>query len=142
MTKEWLAYLKQLLSEIDLPRLLNSLLERSQELPPQIASDLKQLAKKLYRGEPLSNLPPKTAEFVMMLSVTLLMANLVMPDAVFGKGGCSSESSEYSSGNSNCSSGESIYASDVNWLSKLWGLGFTTAGVMWLINIFTRSRDE
>lgn len=142
MTREWLAYLKQLLSEIDLSQLLNSLLERSQELPPQIASDLKQLTKKLYKGKPLSNLPPKTAEFVMMLSVTLLMANLVMPDAVFGKGGCSSESREYSSGNSNCSSGESIYTSNINWLAKLWGVGFATAGVIWLINIFVRSRDE
>jgi spermidine synthase len=142
MTREWLAYLKQLLEEIDLSRLLNSLLERAQELPPQIASDLKQLAEKFRNGKPLPNLPPKTAEFVMMLSVTLLMANLVMPDAMFGKGNCSSESSGYSSENSNCTNGDSTYLGDFNWVGKLWGFGFATTGIIWLINIFTRSMDE
>lgn len=135
MTKEWLAYLKQLLSEIDLPRLLNSLLERSQELPPQIARDLKQLTENLRTGKPLPNLPPKTAEFVMMLSVTLLMANLVTPDAIFAKG-------SYSSGSSGYSSGESIYVGDVNWQAKFWGLVFTVGGIAWLVNIFNRSRQE
>ncbi len=142
MTKEWLAYLKQLLSEIDLPRLLNSLLERSQELPPQIARDLKQLAENLRTGNPLPNLPPKTAEFVMMLSVTLLMANLVTPDAIFAKGSYSSGSSGYSSGSGGYSSGESIYVSDVNWQGKFWGLVFTVGGIAWLVNIFNRSRQE
>ncbi len=142
MTKEWLAYLKQLLSEIDLPRLLNSLLERSQELPPQIARDLKQLAENIRTGKPLPNLPPKTAEFVMMLSVTLLMANLVTPDAIFAKGSYSSGSSGYSSGSGGYSSGESIYVSDVNWQGKFWGLVFTVGGIAWLVNIFNRSRQE
>jgi spermidine synthase len=142
MTKEWLAYLKQLLSEIDLSRLLNSLLERSQELPPQIARDLKQLAENLRTGKPLPNLPPKTAEFVMMLSVTLLMANLVTPDAIFAKGSYSSGSSGYSSGSGGYSSGESIYVGDVNWQAKFWGLVFTVGGIAWLVNIFTRSRQE
>jgi spermidine synthase len=54
MTREWLAYLKQLLAEIDLPRLLNSLLARSQELPPQIASELKQLAEKARQWQTIT----------------------------------------------------------------------------------------
>jgi len=135
MTQEWLAYLKHLLSEIDLSRLLNSLLERGQELPPQIASELKQLADNLQNGKSLPNLPPKTAEFVMMLSVTLLMANLVMPDAVFGKGSYSSGSTTSSS----VDSGSSVY---FNWQTKFWGLIVTSIGSMWLYNIFTRSNDE
>jgi len=135
MTKEWLAYLQQLLAEIDLSRLLNSLLERSQELPPQIASDLKELAERIRTGKLLPNLPPKTAEFVMMLSVTLLMANLVMPDAVFGKGDCSS-------GTGSCSDGGNTYIDDFGWGAKLWGVGFASVGIVWLFNIFNRSRDE
>ncbi len=135
MTREWIGYLRHLLSEIDLSRLLNSLLERGQELPPQIASELKQLAENLRSGKSLQNLPPKTAEFVMMLSVTLLMANLVMPDAVFSKGSYSSGSTSYS----NVDSGSSIY---FNWETKFWGLIVTSIGAMWLYNIFTRSNDE
>jgi spermidine synthase len=135
MTREWIGYLRHLLSEIDLSRLLNSLLERGQELPPQIASELKQLADNLQNGKSLPNLPPKTAEFVMMLSVTLLMANLVMPDAVFGKGSYSSGSTTYSS----VDSGSSVY---FNWQTKLWGLIFTSIGSIWLYNIFTRTNDE
>lgn len=70
MTAEWLGYLKQLLAEIDIARLLNSLLERAQELPPQMARDLKQLSDKIRSREPLSNLSPKTSEFLMILSVS------------------------------------------------------------------------
>src|SRR4028118_1874322 len=105
MTREWIGYLRHLLSEIDLSRLLNSLLERGQELPPQMASELKQLADNLRTGKSMPNLPPKTAEFVMMLSVTLLMANLVVPDAVLGKGSYSSGSTTSSS----VDSGSSVY---------------------------------
>jgi len=135
MTREWIGYLRHLLSEIDLSRLLNSLLERGQELPPQMASELKQLAENLRTGKSMPNLPPKTAEFVMMLSVTLLMANLVMPDAVFGKGSYSSGSTTSSS----VDSGSSVY---FNWQTKFWGLIVTSIGSMWLYNIFTRSNDE
>ena len=140
MTGEWLAHLKQLLTEIDLSRLLNSLLERTQELPPQIAKDLKQLAENLRTGKPLPNLPPKTAEFVMMLSVTLLMANLVTPDSVFAKGSSFSGSSGYSSQGTTSTS--SNYVGDSSWFTKFWGLVFTAIGVVWIINIFNRSRDE
>ena len=95
MRAEWLAYIKRLLGEIDLPRLLNSLLSRAQELPPHIAAELKQLAHKIRSGEPISNLSNSTSQFLLMLSATLLMANLITPDAVFGKGyyGSSSGSS-------------------------------------------------
>ncbi len=141
MTREWLAYLKQLLTEIDLPRLLNSLLERTQELPPQIARDLKQLAENLRTGKPLPNLPPKTAEFVMMLSVTLLMANLVTPDSVFAKGSNWGGSRSYSSQGTTSTSSNYV-AVDNSWFTKFWGLAFTTIGVVWIINIFNRSRDD
>ncbi|HEY9707022.1 MAG TPA: hypothetical protein V6D48_02330, partial [Oculatellaceae cyanobacterium] len=141
MTREWLAYLKQLLTEIDLPRLLNSLLERTQELPPQIARDLKQLAENLRTGKPLPNLPPKTAEFVMMLSVTLLMANLVTPDSVFAKGSNWGGSRSYSSQGTTSTSSNYV-AADNSWFTKFWGLVFTTIGVVWIFNIFNRSRDE
>lgn len=141
MTREWLAYLKQLLTEIDLPRLLNSLLERTQELPPQIARDLKQLAENLRTGKPLPNLPPKTAEFVMMLSVTLLMANLVTPDSVFAKGSNWGGSRSYSSQGTTSTSSNYV-AADNSWFTKFWGLVFTTIGVVWIFNIFNRPRDE
>jgi spermidine synthase len=142
MTREWLAYLKQLLAEIDLSRLVNSLLERAQELPPQIASDLKQLAENLKTGKPLPNLPPRVSEFVMMLSVTLLMANLVTPDTVFAKGSYSSGSSDYSSDSTTYSTLDSDYVGDDSGLTKFWGFVFATIGVFWLIKIFNRPRDE
>jgi spermidine synthase len=142
MTREWLVYLKQLLAEIDLTRLLNSLLERSQELPPKVARELQQLAENLRTGKPLANLPPKTAEFVMMLSVTLLMANLVAPDTVFAKGSYSRGGTSSSSGGSTYVDVDSDYVTDDTWLTPFWGLIFTGIGVTWLINIFKRSMDE
>lgn len=134
MTREGLAYLRHLLGEIDLSRLLNTLLERSQELPPKIAGELKQLAEKIRAGQPIVNLPPKTAEFLMMLSVTLLMANLLTPDAVFAKGYSSGTSSGYSSGTS-------VYYTDgyINWELKILGLVMIGIGGGWLYNIFNPS---
>lgn len=133
MTAQWLAHLKQLLIEIDPAQLLNSLLERAQDLPPQIARDLKELAEKIRSGQPLSKLPPNAAEFIMMLSVTLLMANLVTPDAVFAKG-------SYHGGSSGCSSDGSNYDCYVDWK----GLGFllTAGGGIWLFNLLFGSNDE
>lgn len=122
MTQEWLAYVQHLLSEIDLSQLLNRLLERSQELPPRIAHDLKQLQS----GKTLQNLPPKATEFVMLLSITLLMANLVTPDAVFAKG--SGSSSSY---NANTSGG-----------NRFLGLILFLSGGFWLVNIYNRSKDQ
>lgn len=127
MTAQWLAYLKQLLREIDLAQLLNSLLERAQEMPPQIARDLKELSEKIRSGQPLSKLPPNAAEFLMILSVTLLMANLVTPDAVFAKG-------FYSGGDSSYDGGE------LDW--KVLGLLLTTGGGIWLLNLLFGANDE
>lgn len=99
MAKAWLSYIKPLLAEIDLPRLLNNLLERSQELPPKVARELKQLANQVRSGEILSNLPTSTSDLVILVSVILLLANLTNPDSVFAKGyyGSSSSSSSSSS---------------------------------------------
>ncbi len=135
MTAEWLAYVKELLAEVDVSRLLTSLLERAQELPPQIALDLKQLAEKIHCGQPLSKLPPNAAEFLMVLSVTLLAANLVTPDAVFAKG-------SYSSGSSSCSSDDrSSYDCGMSgW--KVLGFLLTAGGAIWLFNLLFGSNDE
>lgn len=125
MTKEWLTYLKQLLGEIDLSRLLNSLLERSQELPPKLASELRQLGDRIRSGELLSNIPPKTAEFVMMLSVTLLVANLLTPDAVFAKG-------YYSRGSSGSSSSTNYYYGELP-ISQIIGFMMILFGSGWIL---------
>lgn len=133
MTTTWLEYLNQLLAEVDLSRLLNSLLARVQELPPQIASELKQLAEKIRSGQPLSNLPPKTSEFIMMLSFTLLMANLVTPDAVFAKG--------YYGGRSGYASNDSSYdGGEFNW--KTLGFLLASGGGIWLFDLLDNSNDE
>ncbi|MBW4562785.1 MAG: methyltransferase domain-containing protein [Mojavia pulchra JT2-VF2] len=134
MTSSWLAHLKELLAEIDAKHLLNSLLTRAQELPPQIASDLKILADKINSNQALTNLPPQTAELIAMLSVTLLMANLVAPDAVFAKG-------YYSSGSSSSSSGSYIDDGG-SFGTKMTGFVLTVIGGIWLSNIFTPSKDE
>lgn len=128
MTSAWLAYIKEILAEIDIKSLLNSLLSRAQELPPQIAHELQQLAKKINSNQPLNQISPKTAEFIMLLSLTLLMANLVAPDSVFAKGSYYSNS-DYSGGDSGID-------------GKIFGLTLIGVGGFWLFNIFTRSSDE
>lgn len=101
MTGEWLSYLQQLLGEIDAAQLLNKMLERAQEITPKLTVELKELAAKIRAGENLPKLPPKTAEFITILSVTLLISNVLTPDAVFAKGFYSgSSSSSYSNANS------------------------------------------
>ncbi|WP_413175300.1 spermine synthase [Anabaena azotica] len=126
MTTAWLSHLQELLSEIDVKQLLNSLLSRAQELPPHIANELKNLADKISSNQPLGKLNPKMAEFIALLSVTLLMANLVAPDSVFAKGSYS--------GSSN-SSGDST--------DDLKGFGFvlTYLGGYWLYSIIKRLRN-
>jgi spermidine synthase len=125
MTREWLTYLNQFLGEINLSQLLNNLLERSQELPPRIASELKELAKKVRSGKLLPDLPPKATEFVMLLSLTLLMANLVTPDAVFAKGSSSSS-----------------YDGDDSSDNRFFGLILMIIGGYWLASIYKRSKEE
>jgi spermidine synthase len=86
MTEEWASYLKQLLAEIDLSRLLSSLLKRSQQLPEKVVKDLQDTLEKLRSDSPLDRISPQMAELILLLSTTLLMANLVVPDVAFAKG--------------------------------------------------------
>jgi spermidine synthase len=131
MTGESLNYIQQMLAEVDLSRLLASLLRRAQDLPPKVAQDLKELAEKIRTGQPLVQVSPKTAEFVTILSVTLLMANLATPDAVFAKG-------FYSGGGY----GDDDYdgGSFFN-PCKITGFMLSAAGGFWLYNLLI-NRDE
>jgi spermidine synthase len=129
MTAAWLAHLNQLLVEIDGKRLLTSLLTRVQELPPQIASELQNLADKINIKQPLLKLPPHTTEFIVMLSVTLLMANLVAPDSVFAKGLHPSGGSGYAD-------------NDTSSDAKDFGLFLTVGGGFWLARLLFSLRDE
>ncbi|XGV97475.1 MAG: hypothetical protein ACAF41_32740 [Leptolyngbya sp. BL-A-14] len=130
MTTEWLSYLKALLEEVNINQLLASLLERAQELPPQLVRELKQLVEKIRTGQPLTYVSEHTAELITLLSVTLLMANVTTPDIVFAKG-YSGSSGSYSSYDSD--SGEGNFG----WL------GFWTMiiGGVWLWNLYNRSDD-
>jgi len=138
MVEEWLTYLKQALAEVDISRLLKELLDRSAELPPKFANNCKQLATQIKTGQPLSKLPPQTAQFIITLSVVLLMANLLTPDAVFAKGFYGTRSSS--------SSGISTSDSDINGASifnKTVGLISSIGALYWLWNIlFDNSDDE
>jgi len=109
ISQEWLTRVKQLLNQIDLSRLITKLLERSQELPQEIADDLRELQTKLiafqkqftqkdslqliYKNSANSTIRPtfnlNTAKVIAILSLTLLVANLAAPDAVFAKGSTS-----------------------------------------------------
>jgi spermidine synthase len=86
MVKEWMGYLKTLLAEIDPKILVERLLERSQSLPPKLVQELKQMATALKSGKPLAYVSDHTAELMTVLAVTLIMANLATPDAVYAKG--------------------------------------------------------
>jgi len=104
MRAEWLSYIKQFLAEIDILRLLNKMLERAQDLPPHLAGELRSLAHKIRTGQPIVNISPSMVQFLIVLSTTLLMANLVTPDAVFAKGSYSRSSGSSSGGSINWSS--------------------------------------
>lgn len=146
ISQEWLGRVKQLLTQIDFSRLITKLLERSPELPHEITTDLYELKTKLINFQKseqidqLSQLSPQdslprvydnsatkpafnltTAKVIALLSLTLLVANLAAPDAVFAKG---STSSFASTGNSDDGSGLGF-----------WGLMMTVGGVFWLINL-------
>jgi spermidine synthase len=133
MTQEWVEHLKSLLGEIDANQLLSSLLERAQELPPQLARELKQLQRKIRLGQPLAYVSNHTGELITILSVTLLMANLTAPDAVFAKGfwGGSSRSYGGSSGG---------YYDDGDGSFGWFGFWMTMVGGMWLWSLY-RHRD-
>lgn len=138
MVEEWLIYLKQALAEVDISRLLKELLDRSAELPPKFANDCKQLATQIKTGQALSKLPPQTAQFIITLSVVLLMANLLTPDAVFAKGFYGSRSSSSSGIASSNSSG-----GDGSGFNKTVGFLSSIGALYWLWNIlFNNSDDE
>ena len=136
MTTSWLTHIQDLLLEIDCQRLLKSILQRTQELPPQIANELKNLSEKINSNQPLSNLSPKTFQFITLLSVTLLMANLVSPDSVFAKGYYSRSSSS-----SNSSPSNDDYYSFLN-VNKILGFVITIMAGSALIGILSRSKNE
>ena len=141
VSQEWLGRVKQLLTQIDLSRLIAKLLERSQELPHEMATDLRELQTKLINFQQqlsqkdsiqadsiqaiYANSPTRpsfsltTAKVIAILSLTLLVANLAAPDAVFAKGSTSYRSSGSGAGN------------------DLIAIGFmmTFGGVYWLINL-------
>lgn len=142
MQREWLGHLQQLLAEIDINKLMKSILSRVQELPPHIARDLRNLSEKVRSGEPLTNLSPSTTQFLMMVSITLLMANLVSPDTVFAKGYYGRGSAGYYSGSSGSSG--SIILSDRQSLGlqlMLWGAGFLVALSLTFVN-WSNSDDD
>ncbi len=127
MTAEWLGSAKQLLSQIDLSRLFKKMLERSDELPPQVADDLQRsllameaTSNNLGDRPAPENTPATTAKVLIMLALTLLVANTLAPDAVFAKGFSSSGSGSYSDGEGGW-----------GWV----GLVMLIGGSMWLANL-------
>jgi spermidine synthase len=130
MTKKWLSYLKQLLAEIDLSRLLKSLLDRSQDLPPKLAQELKKLADGIRDRQQVFKVSPQMARFITILGITLLLANLSHPDAVFAKG-------YYYSGGDSSPSGTGN-ESDL----KTWGIILMILGGGWLFQILNQSDDN
>lgn len=140
MTKEWLGYLRALLAEVDIQQLVASLLERAQELPPQLVRELKQLAEKIRTGQPLNYVSEHTTELITILSVTLIMANLTAPDAVFAKGSFGGRGYSHGSGSSSCyydSSGNYTCGGSFGWL----GFWLMVIGGFWLNNL-NKNRDE
>lgn len=140
MTREWLGHLRHLLSEIDGKQLVSSLLDRAQELPPNLVRELKQLIEKLRTGQPIVQISPETAEVITLLSVMLITANLITPDAVFAKG--------FSSGvRSGGSSGSGTYYNDDYYgppgESTFGWIGFVMMliGGYWIVHLFKRNDD-
>lgn len=147
ISQEWLGRVKQLLNQIDLPHLIAKLLERSQELPREVADDLREFQTKLTNFQQQlsqqnsqqdssqaiylndSNKPSfslTTAKVIAILALTLLVANLAAPDAVFAKG-------------------STVFGSSVD--GDGIGLGFiglmmTMGGIYWLINLANNPKKK
>jgi spermidine synthase len=134
MTAAWQSRLPQILAQIDLSKLLPQILARSQELPPQIAHDLKQLlvtvqsanAEVFHDEERRASLVRTTSQFLTVLALVLLTANVMAPDAVFAKG------SGYAGG-----SGDD---GDLGW--GFFGMMMTTGGFVWLVNLLEASNGQ
>jgi spermidine synthase len=142
MTLEWLSYLRSLLQEVNAKQLLSAIAERSRELPPQIAQDLKQTLEKIRTGQ-LLNISERTAEIIVLISVTLLISNLAMPDAAFAKGSVGYARGS-SGGSSTCDYDQ--YGNPINCDSGGSGFGVLGAigffgGLLWLINLYNRKDD-
>ncbi|MBW4579685.1 MAG: hypothetical protein KME42_08960 [Tildeniella nuda ZEHNDER 1965/U140] len=125
MTEEGLGYSRSLLNQIEGDRLLAALLERAKELPPKLAQELRQLRENVRSGQPFTYVSEHTNELMIMLMVTLLMANTATPDAVFAKGSYSGSGSSYRSSDGDGSFG---------WL----GFWTMVIGGMWLWNLSKR----
>jgi len=136
MTASWLASVPQLLEQINLPRLIDRIITRGKDLPPQAIADLKQLLTKLQSAKQEERIKDSndlafnridsesfqlstSIKLLISLTVTMLVANLIAPDSVFAKG-----SSSYASGDD----------SELGW--GFTGLMMTTIGVVWLCNLY------
>lgn len=145
MTASWLGSVPQLLEQINLPRLLDRIIARGKDLPPQAIADLKQLLTKLQSGNQearfgdssdvaLNRIGSETFQFststklLISLTVTMLVANLIAPDSVFAK-----SSSSFSSSSSGDDTG-------VGW--GFAGLIMTGAGVVWLSKLYGDSDSK
>ncbi|NUN65665.1 spermine synthase [Pseudanabaena biceps] len=141
MTTSWLGSVPQLLDQINLPRLLDRIITRGKDLPPQVIADLKQLLTKLKSGnqaEPIeerndialigseSFQPSNPTKLLIALTVTMLVANLIAPDSVFAKGSTSFASSGGDDG--------------LSW--GFTGMIMTTIGVVWLCNLNANSDSK
>lgn len=76
------------LQAIDLPGLVERLLERVEELPARLADELRLLRDKLrdWVGHPAA-LMRLGLRIVTVITVVVIVAHLALPDAVYGKGG-------------------------------------------------------
>lgn len=138
MVAEWARHLKALLLEIDLKELLFQLSDRAQDLPPRLATELRQLVAKLKAGTPITTLSTHTVELLTVLSVTLLMANLATPDAVFAKGSSSSFRSSGSSSGGDAYSGDGYSDGGFGWM----GFFMMMIGGVWLSLLPNDSRND
>jgi spermidine synthase len=96
---------RSLLDRLDWRQLLTELQRQSRDLPPKLAAEIQGAIAQIERGATgaIERLPPAWAETITLLSVVLMTASLVGPDAAFAKGfsGFSRGSSRrYSSGGS------------------------------------------
>ena len=145
MTASWLGSVPQLLEQINLPRLIDRIITRGKDLPPQAIADLQQLLTKLQSGnqeeriEEKSNLTlnrigseafqfSTSTKLLISLTVTMLVANLIAPDSVFAKGYSRSSSSSGYGGDSG------------GW--GFAGLIMTTIGFVWLSNLYADSDSK
>lgn len=134
MTREWLGHLRHLLREIDGKQLISSLLDRAQELPPNLVRDLKQLIEKLRSGQPIIQVSPETAQLITLLSVMLVTANLIAPDAVFAKGFSSR-------GGSSGTAYDDYYGTSGEPRFGWFGFLMMMVGSFWIVNLFKNNDD-